>query len=143
MDSNRSSGEAARRNDRPSESAEHPQSSAALVAGGTDKENPLWLRGDHSYAFWSKITHDALAANSRKPRDLLSPNRVQSHESKPSMGSVLSSDYASSNGDGDRDGDRDDDVLKCDNCRGTNFQGTKARNGKQRLVCVGCRRPVS
>lgn len=131
-----SSGGAARRNHHTADSTVPAQSSATLVANGKDKENPLWLRGDHSYAYWSKITHDALAANSS--RNLLNPNRIPSGERKASLGSTISSDLASSNGDVD-----DDEVLKCDNCRGTNFQGIKARDGKQMLVCVGCRRPVT
>lgn len=135
MESRRSS-DAAKRNGQ-AESAGPPPSSTAYISSGKDKENPLWLRGDRSYAFWGKITHDALAANSRKSRDLLSPNRVPSHERKLSMGSALSSDYASSGGDGD------DDVLKCDNCSGANFQGVKARDGKQKLICVSCHRPVT
>lgn len=145
MESGRSSGEAARPNTGSPESTRHPGHSAAAapVASGTDKEKPLGLhgdglRGDHSYAFWNKITRDALAANSRKPGHLLSPTRTRSGERKFSMGSALSSDYPSSNGEGD-----DGEILKCDNCRGTNFRGTKGRDGKQRLICVGCGRPVS
>lgn len=115
-----------------------PASSADLIASGKDKDNPLWLQGAHSYAYWNKITHDALAARSRKSNDLLSPNRIPSHERKLSMtGSALSSDNASSAGEGD------EDILRCDNCRGANFRGVKGRDGKQRLICVQCNRPVS
>lgn len=139
MDSHRSSnGEAARRRMRAADPSISGLSSATLIANGKDKEDPLWLRGDHSYAFWGKITRDALAANSRKSRNLLSPDRIPSSERKQSLGSRLSSDYASSNGDGD-----EGDVLKCENCRSTNFQGLKARDGKQMLICVACRRPVT
>lgn len=127
------------------------QPAPALVATGKDKDNPLWLKGDHSYAFWSKVTHDALAAHHARNSSNLSPNRgSQSRDRNLSLGSALSSDYASTgNSEGDGEGksegksEADDEVLKCENCRGTNFQGTKGRNGKQRLVCVGCRRPVS
>lgn len=118
-----------------------PATSADLVASGKEKDNPLWLQGDHSYAYWNKITHDALAAKSRsaKPTDFLSPHRIPSHERKLSTtGSVLSSDYGSSNG-----GEGDDDILKCEHCRGANFRGVKGRDGKQRLICVQCHRPVS
>lgn len=115
-----------------------PTSSADIIASGKDKDNPLWLQGAHSYAYWNKITHDALAARSRKAKDFLSPTRIPSHERKPSMGgSVLSSDNASSTGEGD------EDILRCDNCRGANFRGVKGRDGKQRLICVQCNRPVS
>ena len=138
MESRRSSGEPAKHNRKPSDPTAIPPSSTAYVASGKDKENPLWIRGDRSYAFWSKITHDALAANSRKSHSLLNPNRVPSRERKPSMHSALSSDYASSGGDGD-----DDEVLKCDNCGSANFQGVRGRDGKHKLICVGCHTPVT
>lgn len=118
-----------------------PETSADLIASGKEKDNPLWLQGDHSYAYWNKITHDALAAKSRsgKSNDFLSPNRIPSHERKLSTaGSVLSSDYASSNG-----GEADDDILKCEHCGGANFRGIKGRDGKQKLICVQCHRAVS
>ncbi|OOF93247.1 hypothetical protein ASPCADRAFT_8195 [Aspergillus carbonarius ITEM 5010] len=109
---------------------------------GGDKENPLWLQGDQSYAFYNKIAHDAMTIQNRKRPDgngLLSPHRVSvPGERQLSLGSALSSDYASSTGDGE-----DGEVLKCENCRGTNFRATKTRNGKQRLVCVRCARPIS
>ncbi|KAJ5098501.1 hypothetical protein N7532_005502 [Penicillium argentinense] len=115
-----------------------PSSSAELINSGKGKDNPLWLQGDHSYAYWNKITHDALAIRSRNSRDLLSPNRIVSSERKLSTaGSVLSSDFGSSAGDAD------EDILKCDHCRGTNFRGVKGRDGKQKLICVQCNRPVS
>ncbi|KAJ5279474.1 hypothetical protein N7478_004846 [Penicillium angulare] len=116
-----------------------PVSSADLVASGKGKDNPLWLQGDHSYAYWNKITHDALAAKSRKAnQDLLSPSRISGAERKLSTaGSVLSSDF------GSEAGELDDDILKCDHCRGTNFRGVKDRGGKQRLICVQCNRSVS
>ncbi|KAJ5945777.1 Oxo-4-hydroxy-4-carboxy-5-ureidoimidazoline decarboxylase [Penicillium verhagenii] len=114
-------------------------SSADIVASGKTKDNPLWLQGDHSYAYWNKITHDALAAKSRHKNDLLSPNRIPSRsERRVSVsGSVLSSEYASSTGE------VDEDILKCEHCRGTNFRGVKDRGGKQKLICVQCNRSVS
>ncbi|KAJ5620124.1 hypothetical protein N7510_004108 [Penicillium lagena] len=126
----------------PSEPRDLPASSADLVASGEGKDNPLWLQGDQSYAFWNKITHDALAARSRQSNDFLSPNRFPSGERKTSTaGSVLSSDYGSSkNGEEEDDGR---DVLRCDNCRGTNFRSVKGRHGKQRLICAQCHRPVT
>ncbi|KAJ5101813.1 hypothetical protein NUU61_004035 [Penicillium alfredii] len=115
-----------------------PPSSADIVASGKGKDNPLWLQGDHSYAYWNKITHDALAAQSRKQTNLLSPDRIPSGERKLSTtGSVLSSDYGSSTGEGDGD------VLKCDHCGGSSFRGVKGRDGKQKLICAQCHRPVS
>jgi hypothetical protein len=113
-------------------------SSTDIVASGKDRDNPLWLQGDHSYAFWNKITHDALAMKSRKSNDLLTPSRIPTRDRRLSTtGSVLSSDYGSSTG-----GEGDEDILKCDNCRGTNFRGVKGRDGKQKLICVQCNRPV-
>ena len=113
-------------------------SSADLLASGKAKDNPLWLQGDHSYAYWNKITHEALAMRSRNSNELLSPNTIPSRDRKLSTaGSVLSSDYTSSTGE------PDDDVLKCDNCRGTNFRSVKGRDGKQKLICSQCHRPVS
>jgi WD40 repeat protein len=109
-------------------------SSADLLADGKAEDNPLWLQGDRSYAYWNKITHDALAMRSRNSNDLLSPNTITSRERKMSIsGSVLSSDYSSDA----------DDVLKCDNCRGTSFRSVKGRDGKQKLICSQCHRPVS
>lgn len=150
-ESRRSSIEAPRRTLHSPDPTSPPQSSAALVASGKDKENPLWLRGDHSYAFWSRITHDALAANARKPSHSnhhLKPDHARTlsgeRERKLSLGSALSSDYASSVGEGEGEGEGEEsEVLKCENCRGTNFQGSKGPNGRQRLVCVECRRPVT
>lgn len=114
-----------------------PSSSADILAGGKTEENPLWLQGDHSYAYWNKITHDAMAMRSRNTNDLLSPNSIPSRERRMSMaGSVLSSDYSST-------GDAEDDVRKCDNCRGTSFRSVKGRDGKQKLICSECHRPVS
>ncbi|CAI7675542.1 unnamed protein product [Penicillium manginii] len=114
-----------------------PASSTGIIASGKGKDNPLWLQGDHSYAYWNKITHDALAMRSRKSKDFLSPNSIQSDERKPSTtSSILSSDYASSTGE------KDEDILRCDHCRGSNFRGVKGRDGKQKLICVQCNRSV-
>lgn len=126
-----------------------PPTAAAIVASGRDRGNPLWLQGDQSNAYWNKITHDAFAAQNRKSR-LSTPGTGTGHRAgtgdedrKLSTGSeFLSSDYASSAGDGE-EGDGDGgEVLKCDNCRGTNFRASRGRTGKQRLVCVRCLRPV-
>ncbi|CAG7935502.1 unnamed protein product [Penicillium nalgiovense] len=115
-----------------------PISSADIVASGKAQDNPLWLQGDHSYAYWNKITHDALAMQSRKSKDLLSPGRIpRERKMSVSGGSFLSSDYTSSTGDAE------EDVLKCDNCRGTSFRSVKGRDGKQKLICSECHRPVS
>jgi WD40 repeat protein len=115
-----------------------PASSAGIIASGKGNDNPLWLQGDHSYAYWNKITHDAIAMRSRrKSKDFLSPNSIRSDERKLSTtSSILSSDYASSTGE------KDEDNLKCDHCRGTNFRGVKDRDGKQKLICVQCNRSV-
>ncbi|PYH90439.1 WD repeat protein [Aspergillus ellipticus CBS 707.79] len=143
MDSRRSSGEATRRNGHGSrDDSQRGSGATTLFPKGGDKDNPLWLQGDQSYAFYNKIAHDAMVAQSRKPsngKNLLSPHRLSvPGERQHSLGSALSSDYTSSNGDGD-----DSEVLKCDHCRGTNFRATKARNGKQRLVCVRCGQPIN
>ncbi|KAJ5973453.1 hypothetical protein N7481_010663 [Penicillium waksmanii] len=114
-----------------------PSSSAGIIASGKGNDNPLWLQGDHSYAYWNKITHDAMAMRSRKSKDLLSPNSIRSDERKLSTtSSILSSDYASSTSE------KDEDNLKCDHCRGSNFRGVKDRDGKQKLICVQCNRSV-
>ncbi|CAI7578079.1 hypothetical protein PCG10_000158 [Penicillium crustosum] len=114
-------------------------SSAADLLAANSQDNPLWLQGDHSYAYWNKITHDAMAIQSRNSNDLLSPDRIPSRERRlsTSVGSVLSSDYTSSVGDAE------EDVLKCDNCRGTSFRSVKGRDGKHKLICSECHRPVS
>jgi WD40 repeat protein len=111
-------------------------SSADLVASGKSKDNPLWLQGDHSYAYWNKITHDALAMRSRNSNDLLSPDSIRERKMS-TAGSILSSDYASSAGG------EEDDVLKCDNCGCTSFRSVKGRDGKQNLICSQCHRPIS
>ncbi|KAJ5969461.1 hypothetical protein N7501_005709 [Penicillium viridicatum] len=114
-------------------------SAADLQAANKSQDNPLWLRGDHSYAYWNRITHDAMAIQSRNSNDLLSPDMIPSRERRlsTSVGSALSSDYTSSTGDAE------EDVLKCDNCRGTSFRSVKGRDGKQKLICSECHRPVS
>ncbi|KAJ6119673.1 hypothetical protein N7523_003953 [Penicillium sp. IBT 18751x] len=114
-----------------------PASSADIVTSGKSKENPLWLQGDHSYAFWNKITHDAMAIKQRNANDLLNPNSILERRLS-ATGSVLSSDYGSSTG-----GSAEEDILKCENCRGTNFRGVKGRDGKQKLICVQCDRTVA
>ncbi|KAJ5841333.1 Oxo-4-hydroxy-4-carboxy-5-ureidoimidazoline decarboxylase [Penicillium rubens] len=81
-----------------------PISSADIVTSGKAQDNPLWLQGDHSYAYWNKITHDALAMQSRKSNDLLSPGRIpRERKMSVSGGSFLSSDYTSSTGDAEED----------------------------------------
>lgn len=116
-----------------------PPSATTVVASGQDRDNPPWLVGHQSNAYWNKVTRDALAAQqNRQSNRLVSDQRPSDPERKMSAGSeFLSSDYASSIGEGE-----DGEVLKCDNCRGTNFRATKGRSGKQRLVCVQCLRPV-
>lgn len=115
-----------------------PASSAELVTSGKAKDNPLWLQGDQSYAYWNRIANDALAARARKSNDL---HPVPSEDRRLSTtGSLLSSDYESLT---EGEGEGDDDILKCDHCRGTNFRGVKDRGGKQRLTCVQCNRSVS
>lgn len=110
-----------------------------MVKSGQGKDDPLWLQGDQSYAYWNRIAHDALAARARKSDDFSNAKRAPSGERKLSTGgSVLSSDYESST-----ENEGDDDILKCDHCRGTNFRGVKDRGGKQRLICVQCNRSVS
>ncbi|KKK17735.1 hypothetical protein ARAM_001354 [Aspergillus rambellii] len=112
-----------------------PQSAAEIMSKVDDKDNPLWLQGDQSYAFYNKITQDALAVHRNSP-GLLSPNNL---ERKVTARSALSSECASSNVSGEGE---DNDVLKCEGCWGTNFRATKGRNGKQRLICVRCSRPI-
>ncbi|GLA12379.1 hypothetical protein AnigIFM62618_007516 [Aspergillus niger] len=137
MDSRRSSADTTR-NGHNGVAVDSPQRGAGSTwfPKGGDKDNPLWLQGEQSYAFYNKIAHDAMTVQSRKRTEgngLLTPNRLSvPGERQMSLGSALSSDYASSNGDGE-----DGEVLKCDNCRGTNFRATKARNGKQRVYDVG------
>ncbi|KAJ5558417.1 Oxo-4-hydroxy-4-carboxy-5-ureidoimidazoline decarboxylase [Penicillium sp. DV-2018c] len=125
----------------PSASSHNPQASSGLPASSANllvddetDNNPLWLQGDHSYAYWNKITHDALAMRSRNSNDLLTPDTLTRKLSV--AGSILSSDYSSV-------GETEDDVLKCDNCHGTSFRGVKGRDGKQKLICSQCHRPVS
>ncbi|EKV10659.1 WD repeat protein [Penicillium digitatum Pd1] len=114
-------------------------SSADFLTTNKAQDNPLCLQGHRSYAYWNKIAHDALAMQSRNSNDLLSPDNIPSRERNMSTsgGSLLSSDYTSSMGDAE------EDVLKCDNCHGTSFRGVRGRDGKQKLICSECHRPVS
>ncbi|KAI3206118.1 hypothetical protein CBS147311_3277 [Penicillium roqueforti] len=142
-DSNRTSEDVSHANASNSKPQPPPQPhlkfAPADLAATDSQDNPLWIQGDRSYAYWNKITHDALAMQSRKPSDFLSPNRIPSHERRLSIsgGSILSSNYSSSMGDGE------EDVLKCENCRGTSFRSVKGRDGKQKLICSECHRPIS
>ncbi|KAL4920427.1 WD40-repeat-containing domain protein [Aspergillus aurantiobrunneus] len=114
-----------------------PPSASAVINKGDDKDNPLWLQGDQSYAFYNKITQDALAVHRNSP-GLLDPNPgPNDSEQRLTRGSILSSEYASSNAS-----DNENEVLRCDSCSGTNFKATKGRSGKQRLICVRCSRPI-
>ncbi|KAI9371795.1 WD40-repeat-containing domain protein [Aspergillus egyptiacus] len=126
--------------------APEPGSAADVICKGNTKNNPLWLQGEHSYAFYNKITQDALAVQRNSP-GMLSPNagldtntylRPDTLERNSTPRSALSSEYASSNASGD-----DSEVLKCEGCWGTNFKATKGRNGRQRLICVRCSRPIT
>ncbi|KAL4890250.1 WD40-repeat-containing domain protein [Aspergillus ambiguus] len=142
LESGRSSVDAAAPADDASKLPVASASNWAATNASQQKDNPLWLQGDQSYAFYNKITRDALAATHRKSPSLLSPHRLSvpagpERKFSSSGMSVLSSDYASSNGEGE-----EGDVLRCESCGGTNFQATKARNGKQRLICVRCHRPI-
>ncbi|KAL4930816.1 WD40 repeat domain-containing protein [Aspergillus undulatus] len=124
----------------PRRDLHHPASAAALINKGDDKDNPLWLAGEQSYAFYNKITQDALAVNRNSP-GFLDPNqnaRPNAPERRLTRASILSSEYASSNASGD-----ENEVLKCESCWGTNFKATKGRSGKQRLICVRCSRPIT
>ncbi|KAJ5177831.1 Oxo-4-hydroxy-4-carboxy-5-ureidoimidazoline decarboxylase [Penicillium coprophilum] len=116
--------------------APKPASSTDLLASNKAPDNPLWLQGDRSYAYWNKITHDALAMQSRNSNDFLKPDRIPSRGMSDGT-SVLSSDYSNSTGDAE------EDVLKCDSCHGTSFRRVKGRDGKQKLICSECHRPVS
>ncbi|KAF7161503.1 hypothetical protein CNMCM5623_007074 [Aspergillus felis] len=138
FDSRRASVEASKRN---AEDVGIGPTARTIVAKGNDKDNPLWLQGQQSYAFWNKIAHDALAAQNKTPSQPRDPNRLSVPGRKFSIASALSSDYGSSNGEGD-EGD-EGDVLRCDNCQGTNFRATKSRAGTQKLICVRCNRPIS
>ncbi|KAL2829996.1 WD40-repeat-containing domain protein [Aspergillus cavernicola] len=113
-------------------------SAAEVISKGNNKDNPMWLQGDQSYAFYNKITQDALAVQRNSP-GLLNPNGGPDNtlERKLTSRSILSSEDATSNASGD-----ENEVLRCDGCWGTNFKATKGRNGKQRLICVRCSRPL-
>ncbi|KAE8374071.1 WD40-repeat-containing domain protein [Aspergillus bertholletiae] len=139
MDSAASSTEVPPRNGAADASKALREASALITNKQPDRDNPLWLQGDHSYAFYNKITRDAIAARNRDSPRLLDPNRLSvPGQRQPSIGSILSSDYASSSAGGNES----EDVLRCDNCEGTNFRATKGRNGKQKLICVRCSQPI-
>ncbi|KAL2864729.1 WD40 repeat domain-containing protein [Aspergillus lucknowensis] len=133
--------EARKRNETTTKEPRHtptPSRAAAMFNKENDKENPLWLQGDQSYAFYNTITRDALGVQRNEP-DLLKPNgKLNGRERNSTSGSILSSEYASSNASGD-----ESEVMRCDGCWGTNFKATKGRNGKQRLICVRCSRPIT
>ncbi|KAJ5246174.1 Oxo-4-hydroxy-4-carboxy-5-ureidoimidazoline decarboxylase [Penicillium chermesinum] len=119
-----------------------PASSAELIYSDKTQENPLWLQGDHSYAYWQKITQDAMAIKSRQSNDtdLLNPNHIPPglERKLSTAGSVLSSEYESS-----AVAEDEEDLMRCENCLGTSFRGVKDRSGKQKLICSSCNRLVS
>ncbi|KAJ6144460.1 hypothetical protein N7470_008355 [Penicillium chermesinum] len=119
-----------------------PASSAELIYSDKTQENPLWLQGDHSYAYWQKITQDAMAIKSRQSNDtdLLNPNHIPPglERKLSTAGSVLGSEYESS-----AVAEDEEDLMRCENCLGTSFRGVKDRSGKQKLICSSCNRLVS
>ncbi|KAF7720285.1 Uncharacterized protein PECH_003403 [Penicillium ucsense] len=112
---------------------EKPVSSRDFIANNFSKENPLWLQGDHSYAFWNKITQGAMAIKERQSNKLQVPSRMtsRSERSASDATSHLSSDNASSVAG-------EEDILRCQQCQGSNFRAVKARDGSQRLMCAQC-----
>ena len=118
------------------------------VGDGRDKVAGVpWTPDDHGYVYWNKLAHDALAASSKKP-----PNRHDNNLLDPLSGIVTrtsmerqtsASTLSSDNHSVQSTGETDRDVLTCDNCHGMNFQAAKGRDGKQRLVCIRCRRPIT
>lgn len=125
-----------------------------------DHDNPLMLQGEQSNVFWNKIARDALAAQNRP--SLLTPEgkRLSVAERKLSTGTKSEAELLSSDEDGSGPAQQrqrglsggttgttgtgtgtEDEVLRCENCKGTNFRATRARRG-QRLVCVQCLRPA-
>ena len=133
----RSSSEEARNNNR--------RMVPKIIRQDDERERLPWTPDDHGYLYWNKLAHDALAASSKEqPRDnnLLDPLSVaaaRTSTDRRTSASTLSSDNNSTLSTGETDRD----VLTCDNCRGMNFQAAKGRDGKQRLVCINCRRPIT
>lgn len=123
----------------------------------SDKNNPLLLQGDQSNVFWNKITRDALAAQNRRSHLTPEGKRLSAAERKLSTGTKSEAELLSSDEDGSGSvparqrglsggttgtgTGTEDEVLRCENCKGTNFRATRARKG-QRLVCVQCLRPA-
>ena len=143
MDSRRSNEAAANAVDKPAiPRIEQPTQETTQNNTHSDGENPLWSPDDQSSFFWNKMTHDALAASSKKlPNRLSVDNGIMSGERKMSGSSALSSDYASSNVD--KEEADDSEVLRCERCRADNFRATKGRDGRRRLVCVNCHTAIS
>ncbi|PWY67158.1 WD40 repeat-like protein [Aspergillus heteromorphus CBS 117.55] len=144
MDSRRSSGQATRRNGQGAGDEADQGSAATRFAKGGDKDNPLWLQGDQSYAFYNKIAQDARAVQSRQQtrgNGLLSPHRLSvPGERQLSLGSALSSDCTSSTGDADGD---DSEVLKCEHCRGrTSGRPRDGMDGSDWCVCAAGNRSI-
>lgn len=110
--------------------------SSPTPPAATQSDVPLWM--DQSYAYWSKTAHAAQVASAHRSSNLLDPRHIPSPGRKQSVGSALSSDCSSLTGDTE-----EGEVLRCEYCKGTNFRATRTRNGKQRLICGRCNRPVS
>lgn len=68
------------------------QAPSSTLASLTSGNNPLFLSGNQSYAFWRKTASLAQSKRAADSRDLLDPNRLQREESSVS---ALSSDFSS------------------------------------------------
>ncbi|EPS32511.1 hypothetical protein PDE_07471 [Penicillium oxalicum 114-2] len=114
-----------------------PISSRDIIANGASQDNPLWLQGDHSYAFWNTISQNAMAIKERQSKNPRGLNQTPSRgeRSMSVATSVLSSENGSLTGE--------DDLVRCQQCGGSSFRAVKARDGSQRLICLPCNLALS
>ncbi|KAL1855988.1 hypothetical protein Plec18170_003855 [Paecilomyces lecythidis] len=96
------------------------------------------MDGTQSHAFWNKSAQAAQAASARRAASALDPHFLSPTGRQYSVASALSSDCSSLTGEQD-----ENEVLRCTNCKGTNFRATRTREGKPRLICVKCNKPAT
>lgn len=135
MDSPASSTMAASR--RSFHTAETEQTPASPQRVELPREDPsILMDATQSHAFWSKTVNAAQAASARRAVEPLDPHFLTPVGRQFSATSALSSDCSSLTGD-------EGEVLRCTNCKGTNFRATKTKEGKSRLICGKCGKPYS
>ncbi|KAJ9262416.1 hypothetical protein DTO027B5_3306 [Paecilomyces variotii] len=96
------------------------------------------MDGTQSHAYWNKTAQAAQAASARRTANTLDPHFLSPAARQYSVASALSSDCSSLTGE-----QEEGEILRCTDCKGTNFRATRTREGKPRLICVKCNKPAT